>query len=158
MKKKNFVEQITMERKLLDDVLAPLTQEKMVSVNIVGNWTIKDVIAHITWFDREMVQLLQTRELAGSDLWLLTDDERNVIIYNENKDRPLDEVMAESNTIFQQLELEIMKLEDVDLVDPARFKQMPLDWVPWEILEGSTNRHYKDHREGIEEWLEKNEE
>lgn len=158
MYKKNFVEQITTERKRLDDVLAQFTQEQMVSVNIVGNWTIKDVIAHITWFDREMVQLLQTRELAGSDLWLLTDDKRNVIIYNENKDRPLDEVMAESNTIYQQLESEIMKLEDVDLVDPARFKQMPLDWVPWEILEGSTNRHYIDHREGIEAWLEKNEE
>ena len=61
---------------------------------MVGKWSVKDLVAHITWSESEMVGVLAGRALVGSDLWSLTNDERNEIVYQQNRDRPLDEVLA----------------------------------------------------------------
>jgi hypothetical protein len=34
-----------------------------------GKWTVKDVIAHITWHERQMIGLLEGRALVGSPWW-----------------------------------------------------------------------------------------
>ena len=55
----------------------------------------KDILSHITWFEREMVDMLQTRTLKGSKLWELPQDERNRIIYEQNRATPLVVVRSE---------------------------------------------------------------
>ena len=60
----------------------------MTTPGVVGKWSVKDLVAHITWSEREMVGVLAARALAGSDLWSLTNDERNEIVYQQNRDRP----------------------------------------------------------------------
>ncbi|MDE0217922.1 MAG: hypothetical protein OXJ90_01530 [Spirochaetaceae bacterium] len=42
-----------------------------------GCWSGKDIVAHVIWYEREMVGVLKSRVLAGSDLWALPVDERN---------------------------------------------------------------------------------
>ena len=45
--KKDFLDAIKKERSALDEYLETLTPEQMVEPNIVGNWSVKDVLAHL---------------------------------------------------------------------------------------------------------------
>jgi hypothetical protein len=100
-----------------------------------------------------MVVLLETRELAGSELWELPADERNVPIHESNKELPLEEVLAESNRVFERLWELVSQLADEDLMQASRFDQMPEDWEPWQVIAGNTYEHYQEHIPDIRAWL-----
>jgi len=134
-------------------VLAEVSENQMLEPGLPGGWSVKDVIAHVNWYEREMVSLLEQRALVGSELWKLPTDERNVSIYEEGKDLPLDEVIAKSNKLFERLWGLISELAEADLVDSSRFDQMPEDWEPWRVLAGNTYEHYQQHIPDIRAWL-----
>ncbi len=136
-----------------DEQLTHLNPADMERPGVVGEWSIKDLIAHITWSENEMVGMLKARALVGSELWELSTDERNQIVYLQNKDRPLEEVVSEARHIFTQLLSLLEGLEDPELYDAAYFKDLPTDWLPWRIIAGNTYLHYQEHRKDLQAWL-----
>ena len=136
-----------------DRVLAEVGEEQMLEPGLPGGWSVKDVIAHVNWYEQEMVVLLETRELAGSELWGLPADERNVPIHEQNKDLTLDEVLVESNRVFERLWELTSQLADEDLMEASRFDQMPDDWEPWQVIASNTYEHYQEHIPDIRAWL-----
>jgi len=62
--------------------------------------SVKDILAHIAWFEREMIGLLHQRTLAGSDLWNLPSDERNAVIFQLNRRRSLQDIRQEAEAVF----------------------------------------------------------
>ena len=122
--------------------------------DIAGDWSVKDIIAHITWHEKEMVGMITAHALVGSDLWNLPTDERNVAIYELVKDQPLEQVLAESEQVHQQLMDALPSLSDAVLTDPSTFPNMPPDWQPWMIIAQNTYEHYEDHIRDVEKWLE----
>ena len=42
-----------------------------------------------------------------------------------------------------------------DLNDPHRFKNMPQEWRPWQLIAGNSFKHYEDHMPSLREWLAK---
>jgi hypothetical protein len=99
------------------------------------------------------VPVMRTRELVGSELWGLSDDERNEIVYQQNRDRSLQEIVHEEQQTYADLLEAAQTLSDEDLNNPHRFKQMPEEWVPWQIIAGCSFKHYQDHMPSIHEWL-----
>jgi hypothetical protein len=143
------------ERARWDALVGSVDQAQMTRRGVAGEWSVKDIIAHITWYERELVITLQARALAGSELWQLPMDERNAVIFQENRDRPLDEVLAEAPRVFQQLLGLLEGLSEEDLVDPSRFPGMPSDWRPWQVIAGIAHQHYRDHIQDVEAWSER---
>ena len=143
------------DRAEYERVLAEIGEERMLEPGLPGGWSVKDVIAHVNWYEQEMVVLLETRELAGSDLWGLPADERNIPIHEQNKDLVLDEVLAKSNQVFERLWELISQLEDDDLMEASNFDQMPEDWEPWQVIASNTYEHYQEHVPDICAWLAK---
>src|SRR4051812_25757537 len=86
-----FLEKLRAARTEWDALLQGISSAQMVELGAYGNWSVKDVVAHVTWYEREMVDLLRERRLDGSDLWLLPHTERNEAIYRENRSRSLDD-------------------------------------------------------------------
>ena len=118
-----------------------------------GEWTVKDLIAHVSWSVNEMVGVLKARALVGSELWVLTNDERNAILFKENRGRDLKDVLDEDKRLYQQF-LELFNtLNDDDLNNAANFREMPPDWLPWQVLKGNTYKHYEEHARELKEWL-----
>lgn len=134
-------------------VLAEVGEDLMLEPGLPGGWSVKDVIAHINWYEREMVNLLKQRELAGSELWELSTDARNVPIYEAGKDQPLEQVLTESSQLFEQLWALVSELADEDLVESSRFNKMPEDWEPWKVIASNTYEHYQQHIPDIRAWL-----
>jgi muconolactone delta-isomerase len=145
---------IRSEWALWEALLDEIDEAQMIQPGVAGEWSVRDIVAHITWFEREMVGTLQARALAGSDLWQLPADQRNARIFEENRDRPLHDVLAEAQQVHQQLLGEVEALAEDDLVDPHRFPGMPEDWQPWKVIADNSNEHYRDHSQDVRMWLD----
>ena len=158
MNKAEFMEKLRQARTEWEAVIGRIPQEQMTIPGVGGgDWTVKDVIAHNTWNELEMVKMLRNRDLStgSDDLWMLSNDERNQVLYERDRELPLDRVLTEAEEVGKALMEEAEKLEDADLNDPHRFANMPDDWIPWQIIAGCTFTHYPEHVEAIREWLRK---
>ena len=74
-----FLEIIQQARAEWNALLEPIDQSKITLPGVAGTWSLKDIIAHITWHEREMVGLIRAHDLVGSELWNLPTDERNAL-------------------------------------------------------------------------------
>ena len=74
-----------------------------------GDWSIKDLVAHLTGWNRWLVARMQSAgrgEPEPHPTWpahLQTDDEINAWIYESNHRRSVREVLDESHQVFQKL-------------------------------------------------------
>jgi len=118
-----------------------------------GKWSVKDVIAHVMDGERELVQIMHTHVVTGSELWNLSDDERNEIVYQQNRERPLHESRSEEQQAYANLLAAAQTLSDDDLNDPHHFQRMPEEWVPWRIFAGNSFQHYQDHMPALRAWV-----
>ena len=149
-----FLEELEAEREEWEEALADVPTDRLEEPGVAGSWSVKDIVAHITWHEQEMVRLLDTRELEGSPWWLLPTEERNAKIYQENRERTLRDVMAEADAVYLQLVDALSSLDEEDLNDPAAFVGMPPDWNPGDILSQNTYLHYRSHADSVRAWLE----
>ena len=147
---------LTETRATWEALLARLDEEQMQRPGAAGKWSVKDIIAHVAWCESEVAPILRTHIFAGSDLWNLSDDESNEITYQQNKDRTLDDIVHEERQAYTALLEAAQTLSDEDLNDPHRFKNMPEEWKPWQLIAGNSFKHYEDHMPSIHEWLAKN--
>lgn len=138
-----------------DSLLAKINTSDMTQSGAKGTWSIKDIIAHITWYELEIVTVLQEHVLAGSDLWNLTQEERNEAINKKYLNSSLKEVLAESKETIHRLLEAIQSLSQDELMNPRYYRNMPEEWVPWELIAENTYKHYQQHIHSLREWLER---
>ncbi len=152
MKKAELLDSIQSRRREWNETLAEVAEERMLESGVAGEWSIKDVIAHVTWWDTQTADMLQTKTLSNVKLWQMPQDVRNDAIYIENRDRPLDEIRQESGAAFLWLIASIESLGEDDLTDPSRYRQMPAEWTPWRVIVANTYAHYYQHLPDIRAW------
>ncbi len=152
--KSQLLESIQNDYQAWKDTLAKLDDVRMVTLKI-GDWTIKDIIAHITWHENEMIGLLKTHVLAGSPWWNEPTEQRNRHIFELNQGRALDEVRREAERIHGEMVQLLEALPEADLYDPASFAGMPPDWQPSDLIVQNTYEHYQDHLKDLTKSLER---
>jgi len=147
----------------LETVLAPLDQQQMTTPGITGDWSIKDILAHLAVWQNYLVIRLQAaaRNEVPAIQGILSDegevsaiDRLNAGFYEENKSRPLDDVMADLRKTYRQIVEMTKALSDEDLTEPQRFAWMKGNAL-WELVAGDTYEHYQEHLQSIQEWLNK---
>jgi uncharacterized damage-inducible protein DinB len=157
MDKATFEKTLTETRAAWEARLSQIDEEQMQQPGEASKWSVKDVIAHVASGESELVPVLRTHVLAGS-VWNLSDDERNEIEYQQNKDRPLHDIVNEERQAYTALLEAVQQLRDEDLGDPHCFKNMPKAWRPWQLIAGDSFKHYQDHMPSLREWLAKTKE
>lgn len=142
----------------MEETIAPLTPDQMNAPNVNGDWSIKDELAHLTFWNQNLLIRLRAAttgetpdpaQFAQSDAEI---DEWNARVFTENKDRPLEDVLTDFRDTYTQVTDALTPLSDADLFDPKRFawtKGTPL----WQWVVGNITDHYPEHREQIERWL-----
>jgi len=153
MDKTTFMKMLQETRGQWEELLAQIDEEHMLQPGATGKWSVKDVIAHVMDGERELVQIMHTRVVTGSELWNLSDDERNEIVYQQNRERPLQEIMSEEQQAYANLLAAAHTRSDDDLNDPHHFQRMPEEWVPWRIFAGNSFKHYQDHMPALRAWV-----
>ncbi|MEW6716981.1 MAG: DinB family protein [Chloroflexota bacterium] len=154
MDKSTLMEKLKAGRAEWEALLARIVDKKLVQPGVVGEMSVKDIIAHVTWYEREIVDVLQKRALVGSELWDLPQDQRNAAIFEAYRERSLSQVTEEGRQVFEQLVAALQSFPGDDLSDPVQFRDMPADWIPWDIIAQNSYEHYQQHIPDILSWLE----
>ncbi len=128
-------------------------QDKMEEPGVSGKWSLKDILAHITWHEDQMVEVIEARALIASEWWDLPTHERNAKIYTEYKSAALQDILTDAIATHEQLVYWINTLSNEELNDPGAFEEMPAEWVPSDIIAQNTYEHYGDHAASIAKWI-----
>lgn len=155
--KAELLEEIQTEWELLEVLLMELDEEQMLDTRAQNGWSVKDILAHITFWERLALDRLYAGrdgkpmqiELVGS--WDV--DGLNMQTYTENKDRPLDEVLADTQDIHSEL-MNVLEGSEAGFIEGP----LPFDWAQgtpvWRFVGENTSWHYKEHRQALEAWIE----
>lgn len=154
-------------RQELDELVEQVGEERAVEPGAFGPWTFKDLIAHLTgWRLMTAARLeagLRDQEpqapwpdhFEGGDLEEGNVDAINEWFYQTNRDKPLDQVLRESNEAFDRVERAIQELSDEALFQSGRFA-----WLYWTdeglgpaVIRGTYSHYHVDHKPDIEAWL-----
>ncbi|MFL5802387.1 MAG: ClbS/DfsB family four-helix bundle protein, partial [Roseiflexaceae bacterium] len=126
MTKTALLADLQREQEQWEALLAQIGEARMDRHGVAGEWSIKDIVAHLTGWRRRTVARLQAAQRGEGEpppYWpahLQTDDEINAWIYEANHERSVREVLSESHQVFQQMFAAIEGLPDEVLNDPAR--------------------------------------
>jgi uncharacterized protein (TIGR03083 family) len=146
VRRERLLDLIRAEHDRLETLLAGLTPEQMDRPGVSEGWSVKDVMAHLTWWERQMLATMNGApdifNPAVED-WRDTIERVNRETYAANKDRPLAEVRTEFDATYQDVLAQVARLTDQQLCDEAVYTD----------IAGNTFQHFQEHRAAIEHWL-----
>jgi len=152
--KSELLEQIRSERGLLEETLARLTHPRMFIPGVEGEWTVKDILAHISTWERWMIRwinrLLEGKKPDTPEPWDV--DRMNAETYKRVKRLSLADVLKEfRESHWDSLTLaESLSEEQLQTIYSDRWPMGPL----WLGVAANTCFHYKEHRIDIQKWLD----
>jgi len=109
MKKSELLDWLREEYRQWEALLDEIGPARMEQPGVNGDWSMKDIVAHLTGWQPGVtagLQAAQRGEAESPPPWpaqLQTDDEINVWIYESNHGRSVREILDESRQVFQQL-------------------------------------------------------
>lgn len=143
---------IRADRARFDRIVGAVPRDQLTAPRLPGGWTVKDVLAHIAWGEREGIGVMLARALSGSELWEVSEDERNEVVVRESRSRSLDDVMDDYRATFEAFTSAISTLSEDELNEPEHFKDLAAripGWRPWRVVYDPG--HYDDHGRTIHE-------
>ncbi len=156
--KGELLEMIKEARGSLEAEVARVGGQLMTEEGVMSGWSVKDLLAHISVWERRMAGwVMETlrgevpQQLPPGMTW--DDLDRwNQETFDECRDLPLDQVLAEFDASYQAALKVTEEAPDEALMDPGRYpwrEGKPL----WHMVAANTFWHYQDHRQAIADWL-----
>lgn len=152
--KEVLLAQIRAEHESWRTLLAEIGEERMEQPGPMGDWTFKDLVAHLGgWRERTIRRLEAGPGQELTPFWpsnLTDDDEINAWFYEQNRDRPVRDVLADYDASFGRLAAAIAALPDEDVTTPGRF-----DWMEGKALADASlfDHLHEEHEPSIRAWL-----
>ena len=122
-----------------------------------GEWSVKDILAHVTEYDRWLGLGLALRLQKPPDLWLadLSRDQFNAALHEQILDRPPVEVMADSQHVFAEMVQAVAAHSEAYLFGTHHVAGVPYEVRPFEMLKSESYGHYHDHLPTIQAWVKR---
>ena len=157
MKKSELLNWLQEEYQKWEAFLDQISPTRMDQLGVNGDWSMKDIVAHLTGWNRWLVARLQAAQRSEPEPpppWpahLQTDDEINAWIYESNQGRSVRAVLDESHQVFQQLLAVIEGLPDEVLIE----QKWHLVWLDDKRFPAGEffDHFHDDHEPDIRAWL-----
>ena len=157
MKKSELLNWLQEEYQQWEAFLNQIGPTHMDQPGVAGPWSIKDIVAHLTGWNRNLVDRLQAAQRSEPEPpppWpahLQTEDEINAWIYESNQGRSVREVLDETHQVFQQLLAVIEGLPDGVLIE----QEWHLVWLDDKRFPAGEffDHLHDDHEPDIRAWL-----
>ena len=154
-----LLEWITASRTELDAVVAPLTDAQMVAPGAEGALSVKDLLAHVSWWEWRALRALDFAARGEAPPKLAAEgegeagvDRVNAETFATNRNRSLDDVRTEYARSGRDLLAALDGYSQADLFDEAGFTKI-LEFPALYLIAGDTYLHYPDHVASIRAWL-----
>jgi hypothetical protein len=145
------------ERAQWNALLARVGLTRMELPGVEGEWSVKELVAHLTWYEHAIVEGAQQVLSTGTFTRRRPDgvglDEMNTRIAAASQARPASEVLAEADDVFAQL-LAVIEACPQDVLNDPRRLALPEDMVPWMGVANNSYAHYRQHEAALRAWLE----
>jgi hypothetical protein len=157
--KQELLDFIKRDHDLLEGTMALLDADQMTAPLLDGGWAVKDIMAHLSFWEQYTIKRLRARsdaaalQQAAAELEGDSEDEVNDGVYRRNKDRPLAEVRADFNRSFEENVREVESLSQEDIF--AQGRSALWDGEPiGRLIANNTYLHYQEHNSAIKARLE----
>lgn len=159
--KAELLEAIRIQRSNIDRVVDE-AGDRMEQPGAMGDWTLKDVIAHLTGWRQNSVARMEAAVNGGPPIlpWTNTDDDDdaepiNQRMYEQSHDRPLADVLMDSRESFDRLEAAVSALDDDDLLTVDRYNWLPGMALGPAVITGTVEHFHEDHEADIRAFLDR---
>lgn len=156
MEKSQIIYDLEASREEFLDAIAGLEDEEMLEPGVVGEWSIKDLLAHISRWEGELVTMLfQARAGKKPDRAEISGqqqiDELNARWHRESRDRSLDLIKSDFRGLRPQTIRRVSEFSNEELNDPELY-----DWLRdeplWRWIAVDTFEHEREHAEQVRSW------
>jgi hypothetical protein len=158
LNKQEILNRIRTERRRLEQNLERLSDEQMLAPGVVGDWSVKDLLAHLAdweqrflgWYEaglRGEVPETPAPGLRWSELDVL-----NQQIYERHRDRSLSDVRNEFHASYQQITETVRQMPEEAMFEPRRYEWLGESNLVTYILANTAN-HYRWAKGQLRAWL-----
>jgi hypothetical protein len=153
--KSELIQAINTARHEWDTLIAQIPPHRLSEPVAEGEWSIKDVIAHVTEYDRWLALGLALRLQKPPQIWLddISLDQFNAVLHQQIAGRDPDDIITDSNRVFQDLIHEVEAHSEAYLFGTHRVEGVPDEVIPYQTLKSESYGHYHDHIPAIKAWL-----
>jgi hypothetical protein len=152
--KQELLQQIRAARGKLMTALEGLPEDAMLRPGVVGLWSVKDLLAHLTIWQSELITALSQLDRPGRvpEIVNIEDiDEFNAENYSANARRGLPIVLEDFEGVHKHLLKTIEDLDEKALNDARKFPWMEGEPITYLIAENGY-WHEQEHAEDIARW------
>ncbi len=160
MNKKEILQNLESSREAFLDLIDDLDEAALTQPGAWGDWSIKDLLSHLSHWEAELVRLLwqvkqgqvpNTAQIAYQG----KVDDINKAWQSESASRPLERVLDDFHSVRNQTINRVEEFMDSDLTNPTRYKwQAGKPLAEW--IENDSFGHEQEHTPDIQAWRAKN--
>ena len=138
-------------------LVAAVPSDRLEEPGAKGEWTFKDLAAHLTAWRRRTVRRIEAAargEPQPPNPWPASlgeeeDDPINAWIHDQTKDRPAAELLADADAVYDEFVAAIWAVPAEAATDPSRFA-----WLGGQALaDADFAGHLDEHEPGVRAWL-----
>ena len=147
MKKQQVLEKIDYAWEEILEAIEGLSTDQMLVPGVTGEWCVKDILAHVTWWEEECLKFLPVIIEGGHPpRYSVTYggiDAFNAQMTEIKRQLSLEKVNDEFNLTHQRLLTYLETVPEEQFTRETRFRRR---------LKYDTFLHYPEHAEAIREW------
>jgi hypothetical protein len=154
------LERIQTERRRLETSLKGLSREQMETAGVVGDWSVKDVLAHLVEWEQMFVGWYQAGlhgevpQVPAPGISWGELDRLNQQIYAKHRDRDLDKILEEFRASYDKALATIQEMSEAEMFTPCQYTWLGEGSLVGYILANSAN-HYRWAKDKIRDWARK---
>ncbi len=158
LEKQDLIKAFEKAREKLLAALDGLTDDDMLQPGAVGYWSVKDVLAHLTAWESELVTALvkiEQGKRSRPNIVTIDDiDEWNEEQYHASASRSLQIIWDDFQGVAKHLIAAIEAVNNADLGNNRRFSWMEGEPLSYLIYENAI-WHEEEHADDIDAWRER---
>ena len=154
MSKQELTAQIQAARQQLESVLAHVDEERMPLVILHGEWSVKDLIGHLGFWENSVVTLFNTLRAGKTPPPYPELDTLNAQVLADSRKQSLAEVRRQEKNAYKKVLSLLHDATAAELFDSGHFP-----WTggrPFEsFIVDNTIGHYEEHLPEVLAWLKR---
>ncbi|PJF36723.1 MAG: hypothetical protein CUN49_04030 [Candidatus Thermofonsia Clade 1 bacterium] len=154
VQKQAVLEQLRRSRANLLAAIEGLSPNDMLRPGVVGFWSVKDVLAHLTVWESELVTALSQLDrpsLVPHIVQIEDIDAFNAEQYHINAPRPLERVLEDFHGVHKHLLRAVEALDERTLTDVRKFRWLEGEPLTY-LIADCAHWHEDEHAEQIRQW------